>query len=179
MKRIVLTLLAILLVIAFAAGCGVEDPLNPSTTEPTEAPTVPEKLDVDDMDYDDSIEGIYNYMLALELMSDVQPTAMAAELIGAEKGNKYSYTVNGSQVNVELYSYDTKNLNELAKEIIKSVEETNTFEILNLGEVEAMISDSGKYLLIYSDKSLDSDSPNEDNLAVYNKFVEAFKAFHN
>ena len=179
MKRTVLILLSILLVLAFAA-CGVEDPLNPNNTNEASDPASGEQSnEVADTNYEDSIAGIYNYMRDLDLINDADPTKMAADLIGAKEGNKYSYRLNGTQVTVELYSYDTDNLNDTAKEIIDSVKSSGKFEILGLGEVEAVLSDSGKYLLVYSDKAFDSNKPNENNVERRDRFVAKFKAFHN
>ena len=179
MKRIILTLLAILLIAAFAVGCGVEDPLNPNKTVADDDSGEQTDQTANDANYDDSIEGIYNYMLDLGLINKSDPTAMAADLIGAEEGNKYSYRLNGTQVTVELYSYDTENLNDTAKEILDSLKATGSFEILDLGEVKAVLSDSGKYLLVYSDKAFDSNKPNEKNIERYDRFVAEFKKFHN
>ena len=176
MKRIILILISILLILAFA-GCGVSDPLNPDASVSDDDKD--QSVTVDDADYEDSIAGIYNYMLAMGLIDKLEPTAMAADLIGAEEGNKYVYRLNGKQIDVELYSYDIDNLNDTAKEILDSVKSSGSFEILGLGEVEAIISDSGKYLLVYSDKAFDSNNPNEDNVERRDRFVAAFKSFHN
>ena len=172
MKKILTILLCAVLISAFAVGCGVNDPLNSSDPENTEA-------QIKDTDYPDTIEGIYQYMLALDLISETDPVEMAADLIGAEKGNKYSYKLNGKNVVVELYSYNTDKLSDTAKEIIDSVKTTGKFQILGLDEVEAVMSDSGRYLLIYSDTAFNSKNPNEHNVSVRNSFIDAFKAFRN
>lgn len=178
MKKFVLILSALILAL-FVVGCGVDDPLNTNKESVVnEEATLPE-VKIDDTKYDDSIEGIYQYLLDLELVSKSDATEMSAELIGATKGNKYSFKLNGKQVTVELYSYDVQNLDDVANDILNSVKNTGKFEILNLGEVEATISESGKYLMIYSDDSLKSSKPNSYNVENYNKVLEVFKNFKN
>ncbi len=85
---------------------------------------------------------------------------MMAELIGAEEGRKYTFKVGETQTNVEVYRYDTDNLNTVAQEVIQSVKERGVMQVKGTrsdgtelkigGEVSAYLSDGGKYLVLNS-----------------------------
>jgi len=97
---------------------------------------------------------------------------MEAQFIGAARGEKFSNTVaNNESVTVELYEYDLSNLGEEANTVIASVKESGKFTLLEK-EVEAYLSDSGKYLMIYTDTKNE-----EENLAQKEKAIELFQAF--
>ena len=51
---------------------------------------------------------------------------------------------------MELYEYDPANLNETAQKVIDSVKKDGKFEFMQT-DVNAVLSDSGKYLMIYTD----------------------------
>ncbi len=103
---------------------------------------------------------------------------MDSALIGAEKGRKYATTYNGKNITVELYSYDTANLNDTAKSIIESVKNDGTFTILEFSPVKAYLSDNGKYLMVYSDASIDESKTDDDNYTHREQVIEDFKAFY-
>lgn len=199
MKKLLTAILSLCFAAIFLAGCGFSDALDSqkSTTDATEASSQAEEIQssVKDTDFDDSFDGLcdyftakgYNVEKAGKPVEDTNVTIMDASLIGAEKGKKFATTYNGKQIYVELYYYDTENLSDTAKEIINSVKTDGTFRILpdNNGEklpaVPAYLSDNGKYLMIYSDASIDVEKPdtNSVNYTHREQVIEDFKAFHN
>lgn len=195
MKKFISAILTICLAGAILAGCGYSDALSNASSstsetnaESSQASTEPT---INTNDYENTLDGLSEYFrnmgYIVEKVEDTPAsTEMDAELIGAEKGIKYVTKYNGQDVIVELYSYNTENLNDTAKEIINSVKEKGTFAILPdkdgnyLSEVTAYLSDNGKFLMIYSDKSIDKTNPDTttDNYKHQEKVIEDFKAFH-
>ena len=198
MKKLLAAILSLCFAAIFLAGCGFSDALDSrkSTTDATEASSQAEEIQssVKDTDFDDSFDGLCDYFTAKgynvenagKPVEDTNVTIMDASLIGAEKGKKFATTYNGKQIYVELYYYDAENLSDTAKEIIDSVKTDGTFRILpdNNGEklpaVTAYLSDNGKYLMIYSDASIDVEKPdtNSVNYTHREQVIEDFKAFH-
>ncbi len=189
MKRFLTAILCAGLIAITATGCGYTDALasNSSTTQDTTVATVDEaKAEVKADSYDDSLSGLCNYFGAKGYITtkdgkvdESVMTKMDSSLIGAKEGKKFATTYGSQAVTVELYEYDTKNLNDKAKEIIASVEEKGTFTILDLPEVKAYMSDSGKYLMIYTDASIDDSNPDKeaDNYKHREEVIKEFKAF--
>ena len=87
---------------------------------------------------------------------------------------RYSGVRVGSSVfNIELYQYDPNNLNETAQRYLDEVKSTGKITVLeNFDSISAMLSDNGKYLLIYSDGSTD-----EENLQYKAKVEEVVKTY--
>lgn len=198
MKKLLAAILTLCFATVFLAGCGASDALDSrkNTTAATEASSQAEAIQssVKDTDFDDSFDGLCDYFAAMgynvekagDAVEDTKVTVMDASLIGAEQGKKFSTTYNGKQIYVELYYYDTKNLSDTAKEIIDSVKTNGAFQILpdNNGEklpaVTAYLSDNGKYLMIYSDASINVEKPdtNSVNYTHREQVIKDFKAFH-
>ena len=101
---------------------------------------------------------------------------MDASLIVAKEGRKYTK----KNIKIELYVYDTNNLNDTANQIIESVKNNGEFVILDLPAVKAYLSDNGKYLMIYSDDSIKKDNPNTEaaNYKAREEVIEKFKSFY-
>ena len=53
---------------------------------------------------------------------------------------------------MELYEYNTASLNDTAKEVLEAVKKDGKFDMMGT-MVDAVISDSGKYLMIYKDSA--------------------------
>jgi hypothetical protein len=98
-------------------------------------------------------------------------TEMKADIIGAEKGEKYTFQYNSATVVVELYQFDLDNLNDTDKETLESIKENGTFKVLDT-DVEAKISKSGKYVMLYTDSSTD-----DTNTAQAQKAEELFQEY--
>ncbi|MCQ2514594.1 MAG: hypothetical protein MJ089_05865 [Ruminococcus sp.] len=185
MKKIIALLLLVCCMAAVSAGCGYTDALDKvngtssveETTQGDETPSTKDEVNEDTVDYDDNIDGLISYFIDKKYMAESSAkTEMDYSLVGAEIG--YKFTVNKS-VTIELYEYDTKNLNATAKEIINSVKEVGTFTILDLAPVKAYISNNGKYMMIYSDKSINDKKPDTTsaNYALREEIIENFKNF--
>lgn len=184
MKKFIAAVLCAGLIAVSAAGCGYSDALDKATqatettADATTATTAEDNAPLTDSSYEDDLEGLHDYFVALGYIAkDTAATDMDAALIGAKQGKKY---VVSSNVTIELYEYDTENLNDTAKEIIASVEKDGTFTILELAPVKAYLSDSGKYLMIYNDKSIDDKKPDTSSNAYVTRqnAIDDFKSFH-
>ena len=101
---------------------------------------------------------------------------MDASLIGAAKGRRFTEQTM-KKANIEIYEYsDTKNAT--ADEVLKSVKDNGTFSILELPEVNALLSDNGKYLMVYKDQTIDESKTDADNYKLREEIIEKFKEFH-
>ncbi len=188
MKRIIATILCAGLLALSAVGCNYTDALDKNsttTTQATQSDNQEAEDKVSDEDYKDNLDGLCNYFAAKEYIAtkdnkidESKMTKMDASLIGAKEGRKF-VTPYGANVTLELYEYDTENPNDKANEIISSVKETGKFVILDLPEVEAYMSDNGKYLMIYTDSSIKKENPDKeaDNYLRREEIIEAFKSF--
>lgn len=189
MKRFLTAILCAGLVAITATGCGYTDALDKAssaTQETTVASADEAETEVKADSYDDSLSGLCDYFGAKGYITtkdgkvdESVMTKMDSSLIGAKEGKKFATTYGGQAVTIELYEYDTKNMGDKAKEIIASVEEKGTFTILDLPEVKAYMSDSGKYLMIYTDASIDDSNPDTeaDNYKHREEVINEFKAF--
>ena len=144
---------AAMLLLSFA-GCAVDVPASSTTSETTSdgASQTEESsaAEVDESKYEDTLDGLAKYMLAKEYISG-DAAEMEADFIGAEKGVKYTGSFEGTNnISMELYEYDTANLNETAQEILDSVKKDGKFELMGM-TANAVLSDSGKYLMVYKD----------------------------
>ena len=157
---------AIVLVLCFAlmsVGCGVKgwkDSGNDDTSSKEESLV----KTVDDKDYENNLAGLAEYLKAAEVIKG-DATKMSAEMIGAVSGEKYSYDKNTF---VEIYEFDTANLSADAKEVLDSVKEKGSFVVLGT-EVEATISENGKYIMVYTQA--------KENEELKKASIEAFKVF--
>lgn len=191
MKKFLTAILCAGLIALTTAGCGYTDALaeNSTTVQESTAATADEtKVEVKSDSYDDNLNGICEYFGAKEYIStkdgkidESAMTQMDASLIGAKEGKKFATTYNRNSITIELYEYDINNLNDKAKEIISSVEKDGAFTILELPEVKAYMSDSGKYLMIYTDASIDKTNPDTtaDNYTHREEVINDFKSFKN
>ena len=112
--------------------------------------------------------GLEEFMIAQGYVSGT-PSEMNGALIGAnELGHRY---VSGT-ITAEFYEYDLENLNETAETVRASVEANGTFEIVGQTVSNVYLSDSGKYLMIYTNANTD-----ETNTALTQAAIAAFKSF--
>ena len=193
MKKIISALMCMGILAAALTGCGYNDALensNKKATQATESTQAENAPVVKDSDYKDSLAGLADYLAdkgyiekkkdketQKEVIDDSKVTKMDAKLIGAKEGNKYLV---GKNIYIEIYAYDTANLDNTAKDVISSVKTDGKFEILDLPAVEAFLSDNGKYLMVYTDITIKKDNPDTtaQNYVIRQECVEDFKAFH-
>ncbi len=177
MKKILAALLIALTVISLA-GCvagGSQVQIKELTAYATPDEIKPAK-------YEDTLEGLCNYMAALgyaydvpasydekEITKDNNPKVMAAKEIGAEAGYKFRFKMGDVTYALEFYSFS-----DFSGEIYKSAKADGKFTMgSGDGETEVndvFISDNGKYMLIFhSDKEANETK---------DKIVKAFKGFY-
>ena len=139
-KKLIVAALAAAMVLAMTA-CG-----SNNTTPVTEV--VSGSMELTELNKN-GLDGLCNY---LEGNGIVGGTAldMKADIIGAKEGKKFAFKYNDSAVIVELYQFDLDNLDEVGKETLDSVRNNGTFKVLDK-DVEAQLSSSGKYMMIYTD----------------------------
>lgn len=126
----------------------------------------------EEKDVEDTLEGLCTYLEGNYAVSGAKEEMSYGE-IGAKGGFRYRFTYNNSTVQLELYEYDPKDLDEKGKACLDEVKEKGAFTILNR-EVPAMLSTSGKYLMVYSDPK-NEEKNNTQKQRVEELFVN-FKA---
>lgn len=188
MKKIIAAIFTLCCFSSLLAGCGVDDALlqNSNTETTAQTATKDEAPIVKDTDFNDDFDGLCDYFVAMgytvpkvnDKLDEKNVTEMDAALVGAEQGKKFATSYNGKNITIELYGYNTSNLNDTAKQVIESVKKDGTFTILDLSPVKAYLSDNGKYLMIYSDASIDENKTDTDNYTHREQVIEDFKAFH-
>lgn len=174
MKKILAALLCAALLMVFAAGCN-------GAANADDKDTGDEAKSLVASDYKDDLGGLATYLSAYGYINPMKPstiTEMDASLIGAKKGNKY-VEQKMNNVTVELYEFDVNKPSATADEIIGSVKTDGKFSILDLPEVNAYLSDSGKFLMIYNDSSINNENPDEksENYTHREEVLEKFKGF--
>lgn len=168
MKKSILISAAVIMCLIFtscgAGNVGVSSSANKGTSSAVSS-------QVTDQEVDDTLAGLQNYMKKAAGLSGTA-TKMRADIIGAENGVKYVYGHNGkNNVTVEFYNFDTSKLSDSAKKIIASVKKNGYFTIMD-NNINAVMSDSGKYMMIYTNSSTDDENKSYDK-----KILKLFKEF--
>lgn len=192
MKRFIAAILCVGLIAAVSTGCAYKDALSKesTTTQATEATGSAATADeVDAKNFSDDLEGLSNYFAKKGYITtkdgkidESTITVMDASLIGAKEGKKYATSYGGKAITIELYEYDVRNLNNLndtAKAVIESVKNSGEFTILDLPPVKAYLSNNGRYIMIYTDSSIDDANPDKesDNYKHREEVIKNFKSF--
>ncbi len=172
MKKIVALVLALMLLVSLCA-C-MPNANTPKIQEVTD-PATTDEIKVEN--YEDSLEGLCKYFADMgyvyampEATGDemTDPVVMRAEMIGADKGYKFTYTYGGEIVVLELYSY-TDIDSDFYKQA-KNEGKITVTEELEEGTVDVVLSSNGKYLMIYNDPA--------ENAEREAAIVDAFKGFY-
>ena len=189
MKRFIAAILCVGLIAAISTGCAYKDALskdNTATTQATEAAGSATKDEPKAADFKDNLERLINYFTELEYLAmkdgkldESTVTVMDASLIGAKEGKKFVTAYGGKAVTIELYEYDVKNLNDTAKAVVESVKNSGEFTILDLPPVKAYLSNNGRYIMVYTDASIDDANPDKesDNYKHREEVIKNFKSF--
>lgn len=190
MKRFIAAILCVGLIAAVFAGCAYKDALskdNTATTQATEATGSAATADeVEEKNFEDNLNGLSNYFAKKGYITtkdgkidESTVTVMDASLIGAKEGKKYATAYGGKAITIELYEYDLKNLNDTAKTVVESVKNSGEFTILDLPSVKAYLSNNGRYIMVYTDASIDDANPDKesDNYKHREEVIKNFKSF--
>ena len=190
MKRFIAAILCVGLIAAISTGCAYKDALSKdktATTQATEATGSVATVDeIDAKNFSDNLQGLSEYFAKKEYITtkdgkidESTVTVMDASLIGAKEGKKYATSYGGKAVTIELYEYDVKNLNDTAKAVVESVKNSGEFTILDLPPVKAYLSNNGRYIMIYTDASIDDANPDKesDNYKHREEVIKNFKSF--
>ncbi len=175
MKKIFILALTIVMAGTMAA-CGAGDvgrtsSASTSSQAASSSAVSSQAPSADASSYDDSLDGLEKYLTVSGLISG-NPSDMQASFIGAEKGARYQFGLNGKDnVSVELYEFNTNSLNSDAQKVLNDVKANGSFTIMNK-KVDAIISDSGKYIMIYKDTVT-----NDENKQRQEKTIKLFKEF--
>lgn len=149
MKKVWL-LAAAAAVLMTATACGAGDVGGPSSSGSASSQASSQAPSMDQSGVEDNLQGLEKYLAGNGVLSG-DPTKMRADVIGAKSGARYQFSFNGkNNVTVELYEYDPTSLNSTAQEIIDSVKSGSKFVLMGQ-QIPAVLSDSGKYLMIYKD----------------------------
>lgn len=175
MKKIWIISVAAVLALTLSA-CGVGDvgsvsSQSASSAASSQAP-VSSAPKVEDSSVENNLSGLQKY---LEGNASVTGTAekMQADIIGAVDGVRYKYGYSGNNnVSLELYEYDLTKLNATAQKVISDVKSSGQFTVLDQ-KVDAVLSDNGKYLMIYKNSS--TDSGNKAYTEQIKKLFQEFK----
>ena len=166
-KRWIAAAAAALVCVSSLCGCG-EGVVDLTGSSSQSAVSEEPSSAVPETDVQDSLLGLEEFMIAQGYVSGT-PSEMNGALIGAnELGHRY---VSGT-ITAEFYEYDLENLNETAETVRASVEANGTFEIVGQTVSNVYLSDSGKYLMIYTNANTD-----ETNTALTQAAIAAFKSF--
>ncbi len=180
MKKFLISAVAVLMIAVSFASCydpyaGIKDKSKkptPASQSTTAAAEEKKTKKISDKKYDDTFAGLRDFMKdsGYIKIEDNNVTKMQADLIGAEKGYKYT----DGDTRVELYAFKLKSENKTRDKVIKSVKEKGTFTLYS-EEIPAYLSDNGKYLMVYSNPA--SNDKNSDAYKFKQKAVKAFKGF--
>ncbi|WP_444658950.1 hypothetical protein ACRQV7_15650 [Caproiciproducens sp. R2] len=170
MKKILILALAVVMAGSLAA-CGMGD-VGGTQSAPNASSQAAVSSAVGSDNMEDSLAGLEKYLSSNSAISGT-PAEMKADFIGAKKGAKYQFDYNGkNNVTVELYEFDTGSLSGEASAVLDEVKAKNQFTIMNQ-TVPAVISDSGKYIMIYKDTS--GSDENKQHQEDVTKLFKAFK----
>ncbi|MCQ4021944.1 MULTISPECIES: hypothetical protein [unclassified Ruminococcus] len=103
-----------------------------------------------------------------------EATDMQNEVIGAIAGYRFTVTLDGGNALVEFYEFDKNKLNDSAKKVISEVKEDGTFNMLDIDEVKAELSDNEKYLMIYNDAKSEGDNADAAHKERRDKITKIF-----
>lgn len=128
---------------------------NSSNSEDVSIPS--ESQEITDESYENNIAGLQGFMKDRKYIKG-EPKTMSASFIGAKEGYRYDF----AGIITELYEFDLSNLNSTAKATLDSIKEKGFFVILD-EEIKAVISNNGKYIMIYTDNSNRENKEEREN----------------
>lgn len=173
MKKILIIMMAAAMTVLFSA-CGVDvgGTSSQASASSSKAAAASSAVIVSQDSVEDSLSGLQKYLVASASVTGT-PENMRADMIGAKSGVRYKYGYGGGKDNVmlELYEFDPSNLNTTAQKILSDVKTGGSFTLMD-SKVNGVLSDSGKYLMIYKNASND-----EKNKAYSDQIKKLFTEF--
>lgn len=169
MKKIS-AILALIILVASLAGCGTTTAVKEEKVKLSDELAAVEKVLKD--------EGYIPKDAVKTGMTPVSPEGTKKEYggyleIGAVEGVRYTFKYNESDVNLELYRYDTDKIEDKGKEVIASVKDKGSFFLADGDEeITAYLSADEKYLMIYQDSS--QEKKNQTRTADVIKLFEGY-----
>ena len=133
-------------------------------------------------DYPDTYEGLCNYLASfgyinpLKDNADVTYVVMDYALVGATHGRRYTEQTK-KKATIEIYDYSEAR-SATADEILAGIKDKGTFTVLGLPEIKAILSNNGKYMMVYNDKSINENNEEQEEYKLRQEIVEKFKTFH-
>ena len=177
MKKIFAALAAAIMISVLTTGCF-------GMGQKTAVATGDEALSQNAADYEDNFEGLSNYLASFGYINPVSDNenvtfvSMDYELVGADKGRKYTEQTK-KKATIEIYEFNLKSTNATADEVLKSVKDGGKFAIYDLPEVNNVyLSNNGKYMMIYTDKSINEDNTESDEYKLRDEILTKFREFH-
>ena len=85
--------------------------------------------------------------------------------------------VTKKKATIEIYDYSEAR-SATADEILAGIKDKGTFTVLGLPEVKAILSNNGKYMMVYNDKSINENNEEQEEYKLRQEIVEKFKTFH-
>lgn len=181
MKKLWIISMAAVLTVSFTA-CGAgnvslssqDTSSKASTSQTASSQPASSTIKVEASSVSDDLAGLQKYLVGNAAVSGT-PENMRADMIGAKTGVRYKYGANGGKDNVtlELYEFGTANLNATAQQVISDVKSTGKFTVVGQ-KVDATLSKSGKYLMIYKNSA--TDDPNKAYGTWIKKLLTDFKS---
>ncbi len=103
---------------------------------------------------------------------------MRADLIGAKQGRRFN-AQHTKDTTIELYEYDLAKINATADEVLQSVKTDGSFKNLFGDKVDSVyLSANGKYMMVYSDKTINDDTKETDeNYTKRQEVIDKFMDF--
>lgn len=172
-KKLLVVLMAVVLCLSMTACMANKTPgvasleVSAPAAEGEEAPAAPSTAE-----YDKDIQGLCAYMEACKVTAG-ERIQMEYGVIGALNGYKYTYTYEGSQVQLEVYEFPTENISADAQNVIDSVKKDGAFKLLD-NTIPAMLSANDRFMLIYTDERAKKEDANK---AHKEHVVECFNTF--
>lgn len=134
-------------------------------------PAATPKPSVKQEDCEDSLEGLCKYLEGNNAVAG-EKAEMSYKEIGAAGGFRYKFRFHNSTVQVEVYEFDTGNLDEKGKDCWSSAKEKGFITVLEK-KVPVVLSPNEKYLLIYTDTREE-----EANKAQQETVTKLFQGFY-
>ncbi len=144
MKRFLALLLCVLTIVSLSACTMGTDlsKMNQTSSEATEA----EKVDINK--YDKDFDGMQEYLIELKLFNGKKDnkSETQADIIGAKQGVRYR--IDATNI-VEFYEFDITATPDEAENVLSAFKNGDTYNVLGIEDVKGVVSNSGKYVMLY------------------------------